>query len=203
MPTPNDSSTQLTFGADLHLERLTHTTCPPDSERSGTWRNGHEEGPDPEDVMDGALPPRQQDCAATEIEATGSMEDINHNHQPSPTPTNHKSDRNTNNMDEEHSSADGSSPMSTTTEIKDSDQLPSPAPMADTVELSSSLSSRFGIPNVRVCRDLSSRFRILYGYGTQAYNANLRPADDPHAYLVISPQRQQIPRHPAVRQTTI
>ncbi len=151
MPTPSDSVTQLTFGADPHLERLAHTTCPPDSERSGTWRSEDEEGPDPDDVIDGALPPREQDCAAADIEATGSMEDITINHEPSPNQTSHKTDSNTNNMDEGHSNTDASSPMSTTTEIKDTEQSPSPVPMADTVELSSSLSSRFGIPNVRVC----------------------------------------------------
>lgn len=148
MPTPSDSTT---FGGDPHLERLTHTTCPPDSERSGIRRSGHEEGPDPDDVIDGALPPRQQDCAAAEIEATGSMGDIIHNHESLPTQTNHKINSNSNNMDEEQSGVDGSSPTSTTTDIKDTEQSPSPALMADTVELSSSLSSRFGIPNVRVC----------------------------------------------------
>ena len=171
MPTPSNSTTQLTSGADTHLERL---TCPPESERSGRRRREDQEGPDSDDVADGAPSARQQDCAAAEIEAAGLMEDVNINHEPSPTQAQDKTIGNMNPMD---TSTDGLSPLSTALSIatpttvrestpaesiatesnatestvKESERSLTTTPGAETVDLSSMLSARWGIPNVRVC----------------------------------------------------
>ena len=154
MPTPSDRATQLT-GADPHLQRLTHTICPPDSERSGTRRREDEEGPILNDVVDGALSARPHDCAAAEIEPRGPAEDINHNHERLSAHTFSEADSNINNIDAEHSSTDGSSPISSamessTADTKDQSQSTT---IAETVELSSSPFSRYEIPNIRVCLD--------------------------------------------------
>ena len=164
MPTPSDRVTQLTFEADPHLERLSHTICPPDSERSVIRIRDEGHGPDSDDAGDVAPTARQEDCAAAEIEATDPVEDINHNHDSPPIHTS-KSASNMSNMDAEQSTTDGSSPMSIsaesavttdttiTTESKAQEQshsFTSPAHMTETLELCSPSSSRYGIPNVRV-----------------------------------------------------
>ena len=163
MPTPSDRATQLAFGTGPHLERLLHTICPPESERSGTWRREDEDGPDPDDIMDIVPSARQQDCAAAEIEATGLVEDINHNDETPPVQTFKQTDTKMNNVGADSSMPQGSTPMSissetttpesTTTGIKELEKSPSPPPMTETIELCSLSSSHYGIPNVRVCSD--------------------------------------------------
>ena len=163
MPTPSDRVTQLTFEADPHLERLAHTICPPDTERSGTRIRDERhtsESDDGDDVAPGA---RQEDCAAAMIEATGPVEAINHNDEPSPIHTS-KSASNINKMDVEQQSLEGASPMSISTdtttmtdttitaESKAQEQSPvfaSSAHMTETLELCSPSASHYGIPNVR------------------------------------------------------
>ena len=165
MPTPSDRVTQLTFEAELHLERLAHTICPPDSERSGTRIRDERHDPGSGDGIDVAPTARQEDCAAAEIEVSGPVDDINHNDEPSPIHTS-KSASNMNNMDAEQSTTDGSSPMSVSTESTTttdttisteskaqelSHSFASPAHVTETLELCSPSASRYGVPNVRVC----------------------------------------------------
>lgn len=145
MPTPSDSTTQLTLGSDPHLERSTHATCPPDYERIATQRSEDHGGPDPDDIVGGEGAARQQDSSTSHSSTSHSQTPVltENNNQETPHPP-------TDSMDQDTLSADALSPMSGTAETKDGEQPHSPGPMPATDELSSSPSTYYGISNIRV-----------------------------------------------------
>ena len=145
MPTPSDDIQHSLVNDHLHLDRLTHTTCPPDSERVEAWRSddgsldGDLVGQD--NTVDHAPPPQPQPEPSVDV-TTGSMDIINEQQG-----VNTKIVE----VEQEQSSTDGMSPMSVTAEVKEGEPRLSPAPIATAVATTSSYSSMsHEFSNVRV-----------------------------------------------------
>lgn len=180
MPTPRDSTTQLQLAIDPHLERPSHTTCPTELERPGGWGADGEARPDSDNVIGGDVM-RHEATPPLEIDDHSPVGLVNQDNPPR---------TKTMTMDQDNTEAEGSSPMSITTEPKDTDSsLPSTA-MSSAVGSYSSVN--YGIPNVRVCGAHSTQFQNLL------HQAN-RVADDPEPYLLLLARGQQIQRHAAIR----
>lgn len=146
MPTPSDDRLhQHSLVDDLHHDRLTHTTCPPDNERAEAW--GSNDGTLDGDLLDhtpvdDAPPPQHQAEPSAEVVTPGAMDIIIV-----------QQGVNTKMVDieQEQSSTDGMSPMSGTAEVKDEEPRLSPAPIATAVATTSSYCSMtHEFSNVRV-----------------------------------------------------
>ena len=147
MPTPSDDILhQHSLVDDLHHDRLTHTTCPPDNERVDTWRSndgtrdgvlmGHN------NTVDDAPPPQHQAEPSADVVTPGPMDTIID-----------QQEVNTKMVDieQEQSSTDGMSPMSVAAEVKEGEPRLSPALIATAVATTSSYPSMsHEFSNVRV-----------------------------------------------------
>lgn len=146
MPTPRDSTTQLQLAIDPHLERPSHTTCPTELERPGGWGADGEARPDSDNVIGGDVM-RHEATPPLEIDDHSPVGLVNQDNPPR---------TKTMTMDQDNTEAEGSSPMSITTEPKDTDSsLPSTA-MSSAVGSYSSVN--YGIPNVRMTPNHTSSF---------------------------------------------
>ncbi len=139
MPTPRDSTDQL----PLLLERSTHTTCPPEEDRTGQWRV---------EVLDrlgrAALESTpsnralgQQDEVPVEAESPNTM-DITSD------PAYEKVSDQTSTMDLAEVSLLGESPSSPHADDKEVEQVQPSAPTSSALDLYYSI--RFGIESNRV-----------------------------------------------------
>lgn len=146
MPTPSDDIPhQHSLVDELHLDRLTHTTCPPDTERVDAWRSndGALDGDllDP-DTVDDAPPPEHQAEPTENVVIPGPMDTVNDQQGVSTKMVD---------IEQEQSSTDGMSPMSVIAEVKEGEPRLSPAPNATAVATTSSCSSMsHEFSNVRV-----------------------------------------------------
>ncbi|SLM37599.1 Vacuolar import/degradation protein Vid24 [Lasallia pustulata] len=152
MPTPSDNILHQHSAVDhLQYDRLTHTTCPPDSERVDAWRSN-------DGTRDGELmghnndepPPQQQAEPTADVVTSGPMGAIDD-----------QQEGNTKMVDieQEQSSTDGMSPMSVTAEVKEGEPRLSPAPIATAVATTSSYSSMsHEFSNVRLYPNHTSSF---------------------------------------------
>lgn len=146
MPTPSDDRLHPhSLVDDLHHDRLTHTTCPPDNERADAWRSndGTLDG-DPLDhnPVDDAPPPQHQAEPSVDVVTPGAMDTVNGQQGVNTKMVD---------MEQEQSSTDGMSPMSGNAEVKEEEPRLSPAPIATAVATTPSCSSMtHEFSNVRV-----------------------------------------------------
>ncbi len=140
MPTPSDDTLHIPSVTDHHVERSTHTTCPPDIERLSVWRNQDDDviarGDSTAETSN-----QQQHTPSADAENLGrtDTQDMQQTH--------------TKQMDveEDTSSGEAMSPLSLAPEIKESEQRLSPVPTSPAVVAHSSSSSmRHEFSNVRV-----------------------------------------------------
>ncbi|KAI9881049.1 MAG: hypothetical protein M1830_008931 [Pleopsidium flavum] len=149
MPTPSDDILHIPSVTEHHVERSTHTTCPPDIERLNVWRN------------------QDEDVVASE----DSTVETSHQQQPTPpanaenlgrTDTQDMRQTHTKQMDldEDTSSAEAMSPLSLAPEIKESEQRLSPVLTSPAVapHSSSSSSMRHEFSNIRLLPNATSSF---------------------------------------------
>ena len=137
MPTPNDDTLHIPSVTDPHVERSTHTTCPPDAERLNVWRNQND------DVIAHDVIPVE---VAHEPQRTRSA-NADEFARPDPQQPHTKQM----DVEESTSSADGMSPLSLAPEIKESEQALSPGPMSPLAAAHPySSSMRHEFSNVRV-----------------------------------------------------
>ena len=187
MPTPSDNTLhEHTPVGDLHHDRLTHTTCPPDIERVEAWRS-HDRNSDG-DLMDhdspvNDAPPQQQAEPSSDVVTPGPM-DTNDNGE--------EEHEKMVDIEQEHSSTDSMSPTSVTAEVKEGEQRLSPAPIVTAAATSSSYSSMsHEFSNVRVCA-------IHTGELLSIEDANVGSLAISQPYILVPPRGQQISRHSTI-----
>ena len=138
MPTPRDSTDQL----PLLLERVTHTTCPPEEDRPGQWRAEVLERLG-RAALDNSLSNRarrQHDDVSIEAEGPSILESIETTHD--------KTSDQTSTMDLAEVSLSGDSPSSSHTDDKEVEHVQPSAPTSSALDLYHS--SRLGIESHRV-----------------------------------------------------
>ena len=140
MPTPNDETLHIQPVTDPHVERPTHTTCPPDGERVNVWR-----------IQDDDVIAREDSSveAAHQMQGTPSANASEFGRTDTqPTEQSHTKEMD---IEEPASSPDGMSLWGLTPETKDSEQRLSPVPTSPPAAAHSPSSSmRHEFSNIRV-----------------------------------------------------
>lgn len=141
MPTPSDDILHIPSVTDHHVERSTHTTCPPEIERLNVWRtqddyvNVREDSAvEPSPQQQRTPPPSAEDLGRTDTQDSQQA----HTKQMD--------------VEEDISSGEAMSPLSLAPENKEGEQRLSPVSMSPAVAThssSSSMSHEFS--NIRVC----------------------------------------------------
>lgn len=136
MPTPSDDTRRV---LQLEHERSTpHATCPPENGRS-EQRRTHDRSLIGQDDSPSLQAQQPHVSLLGDSEIVGQAEnDVDHD-------AHMKMD----DIDQDHSSTDGQSPMSTTTESGDAEPAPTSSPTPST-RLSSSYSTSYEFSNIRV-----------------------------------------------------
>lgn len=138
MPTPNDETLHIQSVTDPHVERPTHTTCPPDAERVNVWR-----------IQDDDVIAREDSSVEAETQRTPTANASDFGQ----TDTQQMQQSHTKHMDIEEaaSSPDGMSLWGLSPETKESEQRMSPVPTSPPAAAHSSYSSmRREFSNIRV-----------------------------------------------------
>lgn len=137
MPTPNDETLHIQSVTDPHVERQTHTTCPPDAERVNVWR-----------IQDDVVIAREDSSveAAHEMQRTPSTNASGFGRTDA-----QQSHAKQMDIEDPASSPDGMSLWGLTPESKDSEQRLSPVSTSPPAAAHSSSSSmRHEFSNIRV-----------------------------------------------------
>lgn len=186
MPTPSDSTTSL----PLERERSTHTTCPPDDDRSGQWRV---------EVLDrlgrAAINPtfvsgatRPQEGPSSEAGSPGLLE--NSLDRPEDKASDHATE-NVASMEPAEASPHSGCASPSNLHVDDKEVEPT-APTFSALDLQYSM--RYGIDSTRVCQIIWAVSKIVTLMNNLA---------DPNSYLLHAPCWEQIPRYTAVGQPEI
>lgn len=141
MPTPNDEIFHIQSVTDPHVERPTHTTCPPDAERVNVWRIQDEDVIAREDSSVDAAHDETQRTPTANASDFGQMDRQQ-------TQQSHTKQMD---IEEAASSPDGMSLWGLSPETKESEQRMSPVPTSPPAAAHSSYSSmRYEFSNIRV-----------------------------------------------------
>lgn len=143
MPTPSNNNT-LQSSSVASIERLAHSTCPPESGRLEGW-SGHPQLIMPHDVVASGSATSQRTFPDTDITVSGDMELA----RAEPSQTKEDMDRQETEQTQEQVASNAPSPSSTTMESKDNEPLSSAEP-SSVMGLTYSTSRSFAFSNVRV-----------------------------------------------------
>ena len=151
MPTPNDETLHIPSVGDPHVERPTHTTCPPDAERVNVWRIQDDDVIDREDSSVEATAHGMQQTPSPNASESGPAD-------PQDTQQSYTKQMD---LEDPASSPDGMSLWGLAPEPKDSEQRLSPVPTSPPAAAHSSSSSmrhEFSNIRVRALRTVPSRY---------------------------------------------
>lgn len=139
MPTPRDNASQLQLAADSHVDRMAHTTCPVENER--TERRGASNiRPNPDRTANGD---DSEQCRQDVHSGEQAMDD------PADTVNDDATKTRTIIMEHDLVNTESLSPASVTLDSKEIESRPTPTMISSGSGSSSSIN--YGIPNIRVC----------------------------------------------------